>query len=100
MPHTQYRSGVTGGDLTAESAPGAGTTVRIVLPGTGRCPDRPRPAVAAPDPSGATVLVAEDEDGVRDVVTRLLTRAGYHVHAAPRCDGTKDPGADRSGEIK
>jgi CheY-like chemotaxis protein len=72
-----------GGTITLDSSDG-GTTVRIELP----------PAeVAAPSstlvkrpapPSGrrGRVLVVEDEDGVRDIVCRILRRAGYEVHAA------------------
>ena len=33
--------------------------------------------------TGQTILLAEDEDGLRDAVTRQLTGAGYHVLAAP-----------------
>jgi DNA-binding NtrC family response regulator len=33
-------------------------------------------------PKGTTVLVVDDEDGIRQALTRFLTRLGYQVHAA------------------
>ena len=38
---------------------------------------------AATGPVVHTILVAEDEEGVRDLAILTLTRAGYHVVAAP-----------------
>src|SRR6266566_1911400 len=46
---------------------------------------RPRTQTAARIPdSGArtTVLVVDDEDGIRQALTRFLSRLGYHVQAA------------------
>jgi hypothetical protein len=39
-----------------------------------------RPASAGG--AGRRILVVEDEDGVRDIVCRILTKAGYEVRAA------------------
>jgi two-component system cell cycle sensor histidine kinase/response regulator CckA len=36
-----------------------------------------------PASAGQTILVAEDEDGLRQAVSRMLTSAGYHVLTAP-----------------
>jgi two-component system cell cycle sensor histidine kinase/response regulator CckA len=72
-----------GGELTIDSVPGRGTTMHMYLPATSQ------PAAAAPQAAadtgaaGRTILLAEDEDGVRQAVTRILTRAGYRVLAAP-----------------
>jgi PAS domain S-box-containing protein len=77
-----------GGELSIESSPGHGTTIHIRLPAT-RLPATGQPAeateqvTAAPVSTGRTILVAEDEDGLRQVVVRLLSAAGYHVLAAP-----------------
>src|SRR5436190_14358922 len=37
---------------------------------------------AASSPAGTTVLVVDDEDGIRQALTRFLTRLGYQVRAA------------------
>jgi len=70
-----------GGAIDVESAPGRGTTVRVLLP-KGK-----EPAVAAPPPGaiaatrlgGGTALVAEDDDGVRSLLARTLRQAGFSV---------------------
>lgn len=70
-----------GGRVVIESETGQGTTVRVLLAVT----ERPT-AVPANEPateSGAshqeTILVAEDEPSVRNIVDRVLTRRGYKV---------------------
>jgi PAS domain S-box-containing protein len=65
-----------GGVLRIESSLGCGAVVTIHLPTTDQ------PVEAAPDtptPAGGTetILVAEDEDGIRATLTRSLSRAGY-----------------------
>ncbi|HEX5201752.1 response regulator [Paractinoplanes rhizophilus] len=73
-----------GGTITLDSQPGQGTTVRVRLPVSTETPS----GTAAPAPSspaggaGRRILVVEDEDGVRDIVCRILRKAGYEVHAA------------------
>ncbi len=37
---------------------------------------------AAPSPSGTTVLVVDDEEGIRQALGRFLSRLGYQVRAA------------------
>jgi two-component system cell cycle sensor histidine kinase/response regulator CckA len=72
-----------GGQLTIDSAPGRGTTIHIHLPATGETPQAAGDAAAAPVLSGQTILVVDDEDGLRQLVSRMLTGAGYHVLTAP-----------------
>jgi PAS domain S-box-containing protein len=72
------------GYIRTDSASGKGTAFDIYLP---RTTDRPRVAETAREEhvhraSGETIVVVEDEVGVRDTVTRILTRAGYTVLAA------------------
>jgi two-component system cell cycle sensor histidine kinase/response regulator CckA len=74
-----------GGRIRLQSAPGRGTTVRIVLPISPR-PDEPttpggQPASAAEAPQ--RVLLVEDETAVRELVERILRRAGFEVTTAP-----------------
>src|SRR5439155_897189 len=40
------------------------------------------PTDATPPPERTTVLVVDDEDGIRQALTRFLTRLGYNVQAA------------------
>jgi PAS domain S-box-containing protein len=64
------------------SEPGLGTTVTALLPASSGVPEdtaRPEPPSGA---GGGTVLVIEDEDALREVVRRILTRHGYRVLVA------------------
>jgi PAS domain S-box-containing protein len=71
-----------GGGLTIDSALGRGTAIHIYLPATNKPLPQPERAPAARPAAGQTILVAEDEDGLRNLVTRLLTEVGYRVLAA------------------
>jgi CheY-like chemotaxis protein len=69
-----------GGDLRVESTPGKGTSFHIELPVTEQTPED----LELPKESGAprgteTILLVEDEDGVRRVVETMLKRHGYQV---------------------
>lgn len=75
----------TGGHIFCDSTVGAGTTFRIFLP---RYVATEQPVVAkeeskpvdAPDLTGrGTVLLVEDEEGVRKFAARALTARGYTV---------------------
>jgi len=74
-----------GGLVNVDSAPGRGTAVRVYFPAATRvvaAPARPR---AAPPPGvggSETILLVEDEAGIRRVAQRALERAGYRVLTA------------------
>jgi PAS domain S-box-containing protein len=73
------------GHVFATSTPGQGSTFHVFLPRAtaGETPS-PRPPAPAPARVGSgTILLAEDEEGVRSVAVRVLERIGYRVLAAP-----------------
>jgi CheY-like chemotaxis protein len=86
------------GKVAVASEPGKGSTFTISLPA---CADEPGDAPAPSCPrlvegQGATVLLVEDEDGVRRVAERALSRRGFHVlearnghEALQRLDGDR-----------
>jgi PAS domain S-box-containing protein len=73
-----------GGFITVESAPGRGTSFRVHLPGF----DGPAALDSDADergpeaPSGATILVVEDEPALLRLTERILAHLGYRVLAA------------------
>jgi PAS domain S-box-containing protein len=73
-----------GGHTGVQSTVDAGTVVTALLPVT---EDLPATVVAPAGPAplqrgGETILVVEDEDALRAVTERILTRNGYHVLSA------------------
>jgi PAS domain S-box-containing protein len=69
-----------GGEIQLYSEPGIGTTCRVLLPATDRTPAiGPSPTEGRDLHGTETVLVVEDEDDLRDVVRRILSRNGYVV---------------------
>ncbi|MCM4078560.1 hybrid sensor histidine kinase/response regulator [Paractinoplanes hotanensis] len=72
-----------GGSLRIESAPHRGTTITIHLPTADETAEPP-PAPTAQSAHGGTetVLLADDEEGIRETAARILTRAGYTVITA------------------
>ena len=73
----------SGGHITLESRPGAGTTARMIFPAA------VMPAIPAAEPAPAarvnheSILLVEDEPSVRAVAKRILTNAGYTVIDVP-----------------
>jgi two-component system cell cycle sensor histidine kinase/response regulator CckA len=74
----------SGGHIWVYSEPGFGTTFKIYLP---EAPSRERPSVSPRRPQAlprgrASVLVVEDEPGVRAVARQVLEACGYTVVTA------------------
>ena len=76
------------GHVTVASTPGEGTTFTIYLPRVEQprietvAPAPVEPAAAAPRRGAETVLVVEDEEGGRALVSEILRERGYTVLAA------------------
>jgi PAS domain S-box-containing protein len=73
------------GAIMVDSAPGAGTRISVYLPAA----DSPSPAAAEAHEAGRAnrgdgqrILVVEDDDDIRAITRRLLTRGGYRVTEA------------------
>lgn len=78
-----------GGAITAESKPGVGTNIRLYLPliesRTVHAMSKPEEVVA--EGSGATILLADDNEEVLEMATAVLEDLGYSIVAAS--DGAK-----------
>ncbi len=77
----------SGGWIGVFSEPGHGACFQMYLPRTDsraeiECEQK---AVVTPRGSG-TILVVEDEIGIRELVREVLTDAGYAVHTAPNAE--------------
>ena len=71
----------SGGQVFVRSAKGRGTTFEVFLPAAaGAVPDEDTaPQTETPRAAGQTLLLADDEEGVRSLLAAVLRRAGFEV---------------------
>jgi PAS domain S-box-containing protein len=73
----------SGGDIWVYSEPARGSVFKIYLPVASAAEAEPAPEQPARVERGSeTVLLVEDEAGVRDLIAQILKGAGYRVLAA------------------
>jgi two-component system, cell cycle sensor histidine kinase and response regulator CckA len=73
----------SGGTISVYTELGRGTTFKVSLPqANGAVESAPPKIITAARSSTETILVVEDDDGLRRQVVRMLEREGFHVLSA------------------
>jgi CheY-like chemotaxis protein len=70
------------GHISLESAPGSGTTFWILVPHVAEHPAEQRSTRPPASGGHETILVVDDDDSVRNLVSRILQKQGYSVVVA------------------
>lgn len=65
------------GYISVESESGVGTTFSVYLPATHAAEPAPKIAVSAPLPGQGRILVMDDEEMVREILSNMLGKLGY-----------------------
>ncbi len=90
----------SGGEIQADSKLGDGTSFCIYLPAVEQPPDELEVALESPLLRGSeTILLVEDEEGVRRVLETMLKRHGYQVLSSSSSADALAIGARHTGEI-
>ncbi len=90
----------SGGVIRCRSELGVGTTFEIILPTTDEPVAEPTVMTVATRPRGsATVLVAEDDASLRQLMVRVLSRNGYEVLVAESGERALEVAAAHEGRI-
>jgi PAS domain S-box-containing protein len=90
-----------GGGIRVDTRPGRGTTFVVHLPAAEDSAQRVVLPVsaAAPRGLGETVVVAEDEEGLRILLGRMLAGSGYQVLSARNGAEALDAARSRGGRV-
>ena len=88
------------GGIDVESVVGQGSTFRIYFPRSEeRVAELPASAPERSTNGKATILIVEDDPGIRDLSTKILSRYGYHVLAASGGDEAREISQRHDGDI-
>ena len=90
-----------GGYVYVYSEPGRGTTFNLYLPATDVVAIDSKPSVIEPDAHGGneSILVVEDEAGVRSIAKRILEGVGYEVVLAETPAEALEIGAEQQIDL-
>ncbi len=90
------------GEIHVESQLGVGTIFEIDLPGVEAYAEvaMPLEGVAITARRGGTILLAEDDEAVRELTRRILTKAGYDILAAEDGEAALELAAAHPGTIE
>ena len=90
----------SGGYVWCYSEPGKGTTFKVYLPRVDAPVDRlPARAAARSTHGSETILVVEDEAGLREVIRRVLEKHGYAILEASTADAASALARRHTGAI-
>jgi len=91
----------SGGFITVDSAPGAGTTFRILLPRAGRAPSQATALIEGALPGDRRVLVVDGDDAVRQSTCRVLEGLGCTVTSTATAEAALAAveGSERTPEL-
>jgi two-component system, cell cycle sensor histidine kinase and response regulator CckA len=110
-PSEDWRAAVTraygivrewGGDIVASAAPSGGTVLQVYLesmPENGRKQPVRAAEPASQKPGPATILVVDDEGGIRELVLKILRKHGYQVLEAANGEDALTICREHSGAI-
>jgi hypothetical protein len=91
----------SGGYITVNSVEGRGTTFRVFLP---RTSEQAAPVEGVPETRGEntgteTILLVEDDDGLRALTRRILLKHGYEVLETARTSDAEQACRNHPGKI-